>query len=290
MLRLLITSDLHYNITRSQLPARRLARQVLRVGGDALVLVGDTAGIDLGVFRDALGLFDEFKGVKLLVPGNHCLWRNDGGSSLERYEHTLPDLARECGFTVLDAAPVTLGDVGLVGSIGWYDYTFAQASLGIPMEFYRLKVSPGAAAYMGMDELVERHRPTLSEDVLSMGVRWTDGQYVRLGMSDEEFTARLADTLERQLAEVSPRVSQIVAFLHHLPFAQLVPEVRHRRVAFAAAYMGSGVFGQVLRQFHKITHVYCGHSHWHMQLRVDQMEVVSIGSTYKEKHLEILEI
>lgn len=290
MLRILITSDLHYNIVRSQLPARRLARQAVRAGGDALVLVGDTAGVDLDVFAQALDLFEPFKGLKLMVPGNHCLWRSDGGSSMERYEQILPQLAQQHGFAMLDRQPVVLGDAGLVGSIGWYDYSFAQPSLGIPLEFYRQKVSPGAAAYMGMDELVARHRHELTDELLSMGVRWTDGQYVNLGMSDEEFVALLAQRLSSQLDELSPRVSRIVAFLHHLPFRELVPEIGHRRVAFAAAYMGSPLLGEVLRRFPKISHVFCGHSHWHMQARIGHMEVVSIGSTYKEKHLEILEI
>ena len=46
-MRILVTADLHYDIERSRAPTRQLAREIAATGGDALVLVGDTAGADL---------------------------------------------------------------------------------------------------------------------------------------------------------------------------------------------------------------------------------------------------
>jgi hypothetical protein len=123
-----------------------VARQACAASGDALVLVGDTAGADLQPLRECLGLFERFGGLRLLVPGNHCLWCRAGEDSLHRYERVLPAVAGEAGFAVLDHQPATCGAVGLVGSVGWYDYSFADESLGIPADFYRAKVAPGAAA------------------------------------------------------------------------------------------------------------------------------------------------
>jgi hypothetical protein len=54
--------------------------------------------------------------------------------------------------------------------------------------------------------------------------------------------------------------------------------------------MGAERLGLVLREFPKITHVFCGHSHWRRRIAVDRMDVLAIGSTYVEKHLEALEI
>ena len=65
--KILITADLHYDIARSREPAERLAEEACRLGGDALVLVGDTAGAQLGPLRDCLRLFGGFPGRKLLV-------------------------------------------------------------------------------------------------------------------------------------------------------------------------------------------------------------------------------
>jgi len=290
-MRILVTADLHYDIPRSREPARRLARRVCAAGGDALVLVGDTAGADLEPFRQCLGLFEGFRGRRLLVPGNHCLWARPGESSLERYDRTIPSLAAEAGFAVLDHGPVAVGEVGLVGSIGWYDYSFREEALGIPVPFYRAKVAPGAAAHFAEHRgLLEAHEGQVTERHLAVGSRWMDGVYVDLPVDDEAFLETVAEKLRRQLADLAGRVERIAAFLHHVPFAELIPRGRPDRFAFAAAYMGSGRLGEVLRACPCLTHVYCGHTHWPGRLRIGRLTVVNVGSTYRQKRLEILEL
>jgi predicted phosphohydrolase len=289
-MRILITADLHYNIPRSREGVEDLARRVIETGGDALVLLGDTAGAQLEPMRQALRLFADFEGKKLMVPGNHCLWCRKGENSLHRYHHILPQVAREEGFEMLDHHPQLLSKTGLAGSIGWYDYSFRDPRLEVPVEFYREKLSPGAAAYMGRDDLVEAHRDKLQPRHMALGVRWRDGQFVHLPMTDAQFVATLSERLREQLEFLSTRSDRIVVFLHHLPFADLVPEDRPDRFAFAAAYLGAEKFGQVLLEFPRISHVYCGHSHWPSRIRRGHMEVVNIGSTYVEKKLEILEL
>ena len=290
-MKIVITADLHYDNRRSRGPARRLARRACAEGGDALVLVGDTAGRDLRVFRECLALFADFSGRKLLVPGNHGLWCANGEGSMKRYERLLPAAAAETRFAVLDHQPVVLGRVGLVGSIGWYDYAFRDESLGIPVPFYRCKVSPGAARTVGgYDELFDRHAGRITDRQLAVRSRWMDGMHVELPMSDEEFTDLLARKLRRQLRELAPRVDRIVAFLHHLPFAEMVPHGRPDRFAFAAAYMGSPKLGDVLRACPKVTNVYCGHSHWPGRWRIGHLDVVNVGSTYTGKRMDVLEL
>ena len=283
---------MHYDIARSRPAALKLRDEVFRAGGDALVLVGDSAGADLDVLRDCLGLFADFPGGKFLVPGNHCLWCRPGEDSLDRYERLVPQVSDSQGFTVLDREPAVLGRVGLVGSIGWYDYSFRDESLRIPKAFYRAKVAPGAAAYYEAEygHLIEAHADDLTDEHLAIASRWMDGQHVRLGMSDEQFTERLSETLARQIEELSPRVDRIVAFTHHLPFAQLVPPDRPAKYAFAAAYMGAQRLGQVLLDAPKVTHVYCGHSHWHAEIQIGHVKAVNVGSTYTDKRLEVLEL
>lgn len=289
-MRIVVSSDLHYDILRSRAPAEDLAARACAAGGDVLALVGDTAGADFGPFREALRLFAGFRGLKLLVPGNHCLWSNNGGDSLHRYSMELPAMVSEEGFVLLDHNPQTLGSVGLAGSIGWYDYSFADASLGIPLPFYQAKISPGAARYLGRRELIEAHADALGERHMRIAARWMDGQHVNLGMSDVEFTAMIAATLEEQLERLSASCDRIVVFMHHLPFAELVPRGRPDRFAFTAAFLGSYRLGQAIRKFPRVTHVFCGHSHWSNRIRIDRMEVVAIGSTYREKRLEVLEL
>ncbi|MBS3733856.1 MAG: metallophosphoesterase [Phycisphaerae bacterium] len=295
-MRICITADLHYDIARSRPSTERLAVRACRTGaegasGDALVLVGDTAGAALEPLREALALFDTFPGRRLLVPGNHCLWCRPGETSLDRYERILPEIAAEAGFAVLDHAPVVVEGVGLVGSIGWYDYSLRDESLGIPEPFYRAKVAPGAAARLDEHRpLVAAHADELTPRHMAIAARWMDGANVRLGMSDEQFTAMLARKLAQQLDDLAPRVDHIVAFIHHLPFRELVPADRPDRFAFAAAFMGAASLGEVLRAHPKVTHIYCGHSHWHDRQTIDGRTVVNIGSTYTDKRLEVLDL
>ena len=290
-MRLLVTADLHYDIARSRRPAEDLAAEAVQTGGDCLVLVGDTAGRSLGPLRECLRLFDGFNGQKFLVPGNHCLWCNPGESSMDRYETLIPAAAAEEGFSVLDHAPAVIDGVGLVGSIGWYDYAFRDTALAIPLPFYREKISPGAAArYETHDELIEAHRHELTERHFDLGARWMDGEYVQIPLGDEAFVDMLAEKLRGHLAAVSRRAEQVIAFLHHLPFAELVPQDRPDRFAFAAAYMGSPRFGEILLACEKLTGVYCGHSHWPARRRIGGVDVVNIGSNYVHKHLEVLDL
>ena len=117
-----------------------------------------------------------------------------------------------------------------------------------------------------------------------------DDQYVNLGMSDSEFTSMVARTLQEQLEQLSASCNRIVVFMHHLPFVELVPQGRPDRFAFAAAFLGSERFGQVLKEFPKVTHVFCGHSHWRLCVHIGHMDLLAIGSTYREKHLDALEL
>jgi len=288
-LTILATADLHYNIRRSRKPTERLAERVCATDADVLVLVGDTAGADLRPLRDCLGLFDGFGGLKLLVPGNHCLWCLGAEDSLTRYHTTLPQICEERGFVLLDHAPQVCRGVGLVGSIGWYDYSLRDQSLGIPLPFYRAKVAPGAAEYFSEHrELVDRHREDLTAGHMAMTARWMDGAHVRLPMSDEQFTERLADRLAAQLAATAEIADRIVVFTHHVPFAYTRPADAPGKFAFAAAFMGSERFGEVIAAEPKVTHVLCGHSHRRRRHRVGSLEVINIGSTYTHKRLESL--
>jgi len=292
-MRVLVTADLHYDTPRSRAGAEALAERAVRDGGDALVLVGDSASAEHQPLRDCLNLFADFPGLKLLVPGNHCLWCLPGENSIQRYEQVVPAIAAEAGFAVLDHQPVVTDGVALIGSIGWYDYSYRDEQLAIPLEFYRAKVSPGAAERLNEHRhLVESFRPHLTERHFNLGVRWMDGVHVRMEMTDEEFLEYVLAKLTAQLQAIGAdeSVRRVAAFVHHLPFRQLVPSDRPDAFAFAAAYMGSDRIGEALRGCEKLTHVFCGHSHWRGRCRVGDIDVINVGSTYEQKHLEVVQL
>ncbi|MCC6475273.1 MAG: metallophosphoesterase [Burkholderiales bacterium] len=289
-MRVLVTSDLHYNVAGSREPTRRLASEVCRADADALIIAGDTCGHDLAVMDEALALFESFRGARMLVAGNHCLWVQAGQSSRHRYESEIADAARRRGFHYLDREPVILNNVAFVGNIGWYDYAFASESLSIPRRFYERKVAPGAALMLPEHHDLLRDRHDIRPDLLEIRTRWTDGLHVKLGCTDPDFTRQLADKLAGHLRDVRDRVDHIVVAMHHLPFVELVVRRNRPDWDFANGFMGSPVFGDILLAEPKVRYCICGHTHVPVQVQLGGIRCMTVGSTYYDKRYELLEV
>jgi len=106
----------------------------------------------------------------------------------------------------------------------------------------------------------------------------------------EELARRVCAQQARQISEMASEVDRVAAFLHHLPFREMVPQGRPPRFAFAAAYMGADALSRVLLAAPKVTRVYCGQSHWKSTHKIRHLTVVNVGSTYTQKHLEVLDL
>ncbi len=258
------TCDLHWGHTRDgDASTRELAWRLERNPPDVLMVAGDIAGVDKALFRAGLDVFRKLDALKLLVLGNHDLWVTEGGSMglLER----LPALAREAGFQALEEGPVTEGGVAFAGNVGWYDYSFRDESLHVPMECYERKRLPGVCG-------------------------WNDGAFVRLGMSDPEFTEMLLERFKRDLARAADQAERVVCVLHHLPREEF--RIRKKETAwdFCNAFMGSGVFGKAVLECPKVKLCVFGHTHVPDRRILDGVEWVNPGSSYWEKRLVELEV
>jgi predicted phosphodiesterase len=277
---MLVTADLHYNHARSRGLADELIDRMNAAGGDLLLIVGDTAAEDGDAFERCLSRF-KFTGPRLIVPGNHELWTHKPDS------HALLtiDYPRRCqniGWHWLPGNPFISGDVAIVGSIGWYDYSFASPKLGIPRRFYEKKVSPGVAARMPeLAHLFDR-TDDISPEARKLIARWNDGRHIRLGRSDEAFLAETLDQLKSDITAISP-AKKIIAAIHHLPFAELLPPPHSSQWDFAKAYLGSPRIGEVLLRHENIARVFCGHSHWPAEENVGRIKAINIGSGYRYK-------
>ncbi|HEY7087134.1 MAG TPA: metallophosphoesterase [Tepidisphaeraceae bacterium] len=284
-MRLIVTADLHYNHAKSKALADDLIDRINRTGGDVLLLVGDTAAFDGPALETCLERFS-FKGPKLFVAGNHELWTH-GDDSYDLFHHGLPRRVRDAGWHWLQTEPFVAGDVAVVGSLGWYDYSFAQPELGIPKRFYAAKVSPGAA------EHVEEYSALLGDDVpphaKDVIARWNDGKFVKLHRSDEEFLDELLGEMESQLGALK-EMRHIIAAVHHLPFAQLLPPSRSAQWDFAKAYLGSARIGELLLRYPNVAQIFCGHSHFPIEATLGKIHAVNIGSGYRAKRFQALEI
>ncbi len=240
--------DIHYHGSYSDLDelTKNVEKECNNV--NAIVVVGDLTSrgrLDyaedvLIAIRIALGGARRFKVPILVVPGNHDIYltpeelkeRIDSETKLSRFN----DFVEKLGYVALMKKPFILGNVGFVGSIGWYDYSFAPQWLNLPLEAYRKKA---------FDSKI-----------------WADREFVKLLFSDEEFTLKLLDNFEKHIKEIYDKVDKVVVVLHHVPFMELVHYKQVPEWDYFSAFMGSERFGHVIKKYgSKIKLVLYGHSH-----------------------------
>jgi hypothetical protein len=286
-MRLLVTADLHFNHHGSRPVAEKLIDEINAAGGDGVLLVGDTAVADGDLLEQCLSRFMT-RGPKLFVAGNHELW-TETGDSYRLFHEDLPRRVRALGWHWLEGDPFVAGDAAVVGSIGWYDYSFAQPSLGIPRRFYARKVSPGGAERLGeFADLLDR-TDDVSRASRNVVARWNDGKFVKLGRSDEAFLEERLAELRRSLDRVQ-NCSRIVAGVHHLPFRALLPPSHSAQWDFTKAYLGSERIGNLLQEYAGVTRAYSGHSHFAREATVGHVHAVNIGSGYRSKTFLTVEL
>lgn len=286
-MRVLATADIHYNHPRSRQLALEQIEQINAMAFDVLLLAGDTAPADDGALDECLRRFT-FTGPKLFVAGNHELWTRSADSH-ELFTHDLPKRVADAGWHWLEGQPYRHNSVAFVGTIGWYDYSFAPQQLAIPRRFYEAKVSPGAAARLEEHEHLVAGHADVQEHHLEIVARWNDGKHVKLHRADELFLEQRLEELARSLEQVRD-ASHVIAAVHHVPHAALLPPRRGGSWDFAWAYLGSGRIGDLLLKHANVSHVLCGHSHFPLCHQVNGTTFINIGSGYRQKQHAVVEL
>jgi predicted phosphohydrolase len=270
-LTLAVTADLHWGHRRGQDETRLLADFLRARPPDVLVLAGDIGTGPL--FAECLGLFADLPSRKVLVPGNHDLWvrPDDAGlDSLQMYERELPRLAEGLGFHFLDSAPLLFpeADLALVGSINWYDYSWALPGL--------------RANYPG-----EEHR--LQSKRFPRG-KHNDANFVRWPLDDAAFTARVVTAMERHLHTALATVERIIVVTHHPPFYGLgfprpgLPETLES--CLWDAFCGNAAMEDMLRRrADRIAFAFCGHTHRARENTLGPIRGYNVGGDYHFKRL-----
>ena len=270
-----VTADLHWGHHARGVEATRLLVSFLKEQPpDVLVLAGD---VGTGVlFGDCLAQFAELPGRKAVVPGNHDLWTKteDGFDSLALYREYLPQVAAEHGFDYLDAGPLLLpeADVALVGSINWYDYSWALDKLRqhYPDELERL----------------ESKRFTRG--------RHNDANFVRWPLDDARFTAQVVAVFEQQLRAALEQVGRAIVVTHHPPFYGLGFPRPFSSTALDSllwdAFCGNrGMEAVLTRHAERIAYAFCGHTHRARAEMLGGIRGYNVGGDYHFKRLLWLE-
>jgi predicted phosphohydrolase len=241
-MRILVTADLHYK------PAQRqdyvaFARAVEKLAPDCFVLGGDV-GHPVRLFQRGLQLFSQLTCPRLLIAGNHDVYRGDYDSRT-LWETQLPAVARAEGFVWLENTTWRLGSVGVCGTMGWYDYS--ARSLHLPF---------ASEDYPHIKKLVNH-----------------DADYVDWPWSDRAMARFLARRFAERLAalEADPQVTQVVVVTHMPIFAPALPPYPQSEIySLQRAYLGNFTLGDLVRQYDKVTHVVSGHLHRAGQWRIDR--------------------
>jgi hypothetical protein len=286
-MRILITSDLHHNHNHSRPLAEEMIERINRTEGDVLVLIGDSAVVADGALEACLSRI-KFPGAKLFLPGNHELWSR-GGDSYQLCTRILPQRIASLGWQWLQGQPFVSEKIAIVGSLGWYDYSFAQESLGIPWRFYEAKISPGAAERFEEYAALFDRTDDISPHAREVLARWNDGKFIKLGRSDEQFLDQLLATLKAQLDSLRTH-PRVLAAIHVLPFRELLPPSRSAQWDFAKAYLGSERIGKLLLEYENVRDVFCGHSHFPAEAQVGHIHAKNTGCGYRRKMLHVVEV
>ncbi len=278
-MRIAITADLHYGGARGRGDdaTRSLASHLSAQPPDLLILAGDIGTTD--DFGQCLKLFAELPCRKALVPGNHDIWvtqDDERGDSLQVYHDHLPRVSAEHGFHYLDHGPLVLPEAGLalVGSINWYDYSWAIDELQRRCEDWQERV---------------RTKRFLS------GGRHNDARFVRWPLDDGRFTAEVVTVVERQLQEALTQAEKVIVVTHHPPFFGL----NWPRPADAPletdqllwdAFSGNRGMEEVLTRIaQRIPFAFCGHTHRARENRLGPIRGYNVGGDYHWKRLLVLD-
>lgn len=245
-------SDIHTDFAENRDAVVKLAAEIHGRRADAVIVAGDVSHKNDRISR-ALRAFKEVAGIIAYVPGNHDLWFDVPSArtrldldTWHRYRVELKELAEAAGAHYLPAAPLILGDLAVVGSCGWYDYSLAPPWLRSPENQEML-----AAKQFG-------------------GVMWSDARFIafRNGegelMGDPEVARAMERELKAQLESVCDRsdVRQIVVATHHQPFYEVVERRGTLPWEYFNAFMGSTGLGDVIKSSSKVKTAVYGHTHF----------------------------
>ncbi len=255
-MRIAYTSDLHIDVSEANRSGVEAVSKLVREARADVVIVAGDAGNTVEAVDEALSLFDGIGARKLFVPGNHDVWiESEGGElvdSRSKYERLIPEACRRRGFHDLGREPVVIGEVGFVGSLGWYDYSFADPRLGLKEDVY-WKGRYG-------DEIWWDKKMTYWVAPGDSGpARRSSGEAARDRMRDTDVCREMTARLEADLRSIENRVTRIIAVIHTLPFFVGIP--RSEPPHYLDGYTGSARLGEVLQAHKKVEHCIQGHKH-----------------------------
>lgn len=286
-MRVVVTADLHYRPS-ARTAYLEFAEHVQELQPACFIIAGDV-GHPLRLFQRALQLFAGLECPRLLIAGNHDVYRGELDSRT-LWESALPRVTRDEGFVWLEqevvTLPLTAGDggeqggaeaaegsqsdptvrftdgprpalLGICGTLGWYDYSSGDPGLNY-----------SAAEYRRLKRLVNH-----------------DADYIDWPWSDVAMARYLVRGFGERLAllQDNPHVQQVLTVTHMPIFEQAVPrQLENDFWRLLSAYVGNFTLGRLVARASKVTHVISGHvhrpGHWTVQGEHGPIDFRIVGS------------
>lgn len=270
-IKIAVTSDLHYGTLAQKEDLENYGSMLARKGVTHLAICGDLAsrGFEHASFGEALSALSTFPGKILFTPGNHDLWTKEMDSFQVLTTH-LPEMLSGRGFHLLDANPVVVGDIGIVGSVGWYDYSYTKVPAYLEELFsryiFRFNSRDGEERLLRWNEIGNDEFQGKTCIVSADGSKWRkstwqDKRYIHWDFTDESFLDYCIERLRKDIELIKDKVERILVLIHHLPFFDFVPDIPEPTWGFHRAFLGSGKMGEMLLNYPKVKYLFFGHSH-----------------------------
>lgn len=242
-MRIAITSDIHF-FPQWQQNIHHFARVLSGFAPDLLIVAGDT-GEPLELFAQGLQALAPVCHRRAALAGNHDVWRREEGyaySSERLWEAELARVAQANGYTWLEHDNIVLDEVGICGTIGWYDYGGKPAQLPFDDDFY------------------EVIKPQVTNDARYIDWRW----------SDREFAARVGDQFQVRLdaLEANPAVHEVLVATHVPLYEGALRSSATPQQALLNAYYANIGLGEQVLQRAKVRAVVSGHVHHERRLSI----------------------
>jgi putative phosphoesterase len=256
VMRIAAVSDIHARAKGEDADLlEAIRKRVSEHNPDVFIIAGDMSeSLDnLGVSLSAIRV-DNCS--NLYVAGNHDIWFEDkeGYGSLEKYSHFIQEVCEDNGFIHLPNTPFFFDKIAVIGSIGWYDYSFKRESLDIPIENYEMKQFHGAY--------------------------WRDLYCIDWTLTDYEATDFLNRKLEYDLRTLPDDIQTVIYVSHHLPFKELTLYKDRLPWDFFSAFMGAVSTGEILLNDKRVKLSISGHSHIRTALKKESLLAITAPLGY----------
>ena len=271
-----VTADIHYGTQTKKDELEKYVNSLNKIGVGHLLIAGDLAsrGADHDQFKEAVEILQKFRGKILFSPGNHDLWTGKG-DSFDILTRKMPAMFKGSNIHLLDNNPVVIENLGFVGSVGWYDYSFRTVPVPLEQLFgnYLFTFDEGKTVFRWNQLTTAQYEGKecrVSEDGEKWHKStWKDKRFIKWDFTDDQFLDYCIGKLRKDIESLSPNVEKIVAVTHHLPFSEFVPDIPDPTWGFHRAYLGSNAIGKMLLEYPRIKYAFFGHSHRNRMIRIN---------------------